>query len=77
VDPAAYAFTTVNGAPIDENNLYKREWLPVLRKLEIRPRAFYNNRHSYASFMLSCGQAGFISAQLGDSEKTLRAHYSR
>jgi integrase len=78
VAPDAYAFVTVKGAPIDEDNFYKREWLPILRKLEIRPRPFYNTRHSYASFMLSCGhKLAFISAQTGDSEKTLKAHYAK
>jgi len=78
LDPGAYAFTTVKGMPIDESNFYKREWLPTLRKLEIRPRPFYNTRHSYASFMLSCGhKLAFISAQTGDSEKTLKGYYAK
>ncbi len=44
----------------------------MLRKLQIRPRPFYNTRHSYASFMLSIGaKMNFISAQTGDREETL------
>jgi hypothetical protein len=78
VDPDAYLFTTPDRAPIDESNFYKREWLPMLRKLQIRPRPFYNTRHSYASFMLSIGtKMNFISAQTGDREETLKKHYAK
>jgi integrase len=78
LDPDAYLFTTTEGAPIDESNFYKREWLPMLRKLKIRPRGFYNTRHSYASFMLSIGaKMNFISAQTGDREETLKKHYAK
>ena len=78
LDPDAYLFTTPSGIPIDESNFYKREWLPMLQKVKIRPRDFYNTRHSYASFMLSIGaRMNFISAQTGDSEETLRKHYAK
>jgi integrase len=78
LEPEAYLFTTSEGAPIDESNFYKREWLPMLCKLKIRPRGFYNTRHSYASFMLSIGtRMNFISAQTGDSEETLKKHYAK
>ncbi len=78
LDPQAYVFTTPSGTPIDEGNFYKREWLPMLRWLNIRQRPFYNTRHSYSSFMLSSGHdISFISSQTGDSEKTLRAHYAK
>ena len=50
----------------------------MLRKLQIRPRPFYNTRHSYASFMLSIGaKMNFISAQTGDREETLKKHYAK
>jgi len=50
----------------------------MLRKLKIRPRPFYNRRHSYASFILSIGvKMAFVSAQTGDEEATLRKHYAR
>jgi integrase len=73
-----YVFTTQTGAPIDEQNFLNREWHPTLRAKEIRPRPFYNTRHSYASFLFTIGaRSGFISMQLGDSIKTLEAHYAR
>jgi integrase len=77
-DPDDYVFTTPRGTPIDENNFYKREWLPMLRWLKIRPRPFYNTRHTYASFMLSSGHtAMFVSQQTGDSIKTLQKNYAK
>ena len=73
LEPEADVFTTPKRTPIDEGNFYKREWLPMLRKLKVRPRPFYNTRHSYASFMLSVGaKMSFISAQTGDKEDTLK-----
>jgi integrase len=53
-------------------NFYNREWLPILRDLKIRPRPFYNTRHTYMSFLYSIGaKSGFISSQTGDSIRTL------
>src|SRR5262245_10772265 len=52
--------------------------LPRLERLKIRPRPFYNTRHSYTSFMLSSGvKLAFVSAQTGDSIKTLESHYTK
>jgi integrase len=78
VAPDDYVFTTPEGTPIDANNFYKREWLPMIRRLNISPRPFYNTRHSYTSFMLSSGaKSAFVSAQTADSIKTLEAHYAK
>ena len=78
VKPDDYFFTTPAGYPIDEENFYKREWLPMLRAKKIRPRPFYNTRHSYVSFLYSIGaKSGFISSQTGDSIKTLEADYAK
>jgi len=78
VKPSDYVFTTPAGTPIDEQNFLNREWLPTLRAKEIRPRPFYNTRHSYTSFLVSIGaRSGFISAQTGDSIKTLEEHYAK
>src|SRR5215472_6597317 len=77
-DPEDYFFTTPAGTPIDESNFYKREWLPILTAKKIRPRPFYNTRHSYVSFLYSIGaRSGFISSQTGDSIKTLEADYAK
>ena len=76
--PDDYVFTTPEGTPIEEERFYRREWLPMLRRLNIRPRPFYNTRHSYTSFMLSVGgKIAFVSKQTGDSIKTLETHYAK
>jgi integrase len=76
--PENHFFTTPEGTPIDESNFYKREWLPRLKRLNIRSRPFYNTRHSYRSFMLSVGaKLAFVAAQTGDSIKTLETHYAK
>jgi integrase len=76
--PEHYFFTTPQGTPIDVSNFHKREWLPILKAKKIRPRPFYNTRHSYVSFLYSIGaSSGFISKQTGDSIKTLETDYAK
>jgi integrase len=78
VDPEDYLFKTPAGTPIDVGNFHKREWLPMLKAKKIRPRPFYNTRHTYVSFLYSIGaKSGFISSQTGDSIKTLENDYAR
>lgn len=78
VEPEDYVFLTPGGSPIDQDNFYKREWLPALRRLNIRPRGFYNTRHTYASYLLSIGAStAFISSQTGDTVKTVESRYAR
>src|SRR5262249_22852769 len=77
-DPDAYVLKEPEGTPIDESNFYNREWLPRLERLKIRRGPFNNTRHSYTSFMLSSGvKLAFVSAQTGDSIKTLESHYAK
>ena len=41
----------------------------------IRPRPFYNTRHSYSSFLITIGaKPVFVSSQTGDSIRTLEKH---
>jgi len=79
VNPEDYVFTTPQGTPIDEDNFYRREWLPILRRSpENRPRPFYNTRHSYTSFLLSIGaKTAFVSSQTGDTIRTLEKYYAK
>jgi hypothetical protein len=78
VGPDDYFFMTPTGSPIDVTNFYNREWLPILRGLKIRPRLFYNTRHTYVSFLCSIGaRSGFISSKTGDSIKTLEPDYAK
>jgi hypothetical protein len=71
-----FVFTTVNGAPIDEGNFYAREWVPALRRLQIRPRPFYNTRHTYITYMLDIGANPlFVARQTGTSLEMIEDHY--
>ncbi len=51
----------------------------MLRKPpSVRPRPFYNTRHSYTSFLFSVGaKPAFVSAQTGDSIRTLERYYEK
>ncbi len=62
--PDDFVFTTRAGAPIDEANFQGRVWLRALRALCIRPRPFYNCRHTY---MLLVVLATFILSQTTES----------
>ncbi|HSK29581.1 MAG TPA: hypothetical protein VLA17_06415, partial [Candidatus Limnocylindria bacterium] len=78
VEPEDHLFTTPAGTPIDVGNFHKREWLPILKATNVRPRPFYNTRHTYVSFLYSIGtKSGFISSQTGDSIRTLETDYAR
>jgi hypothetical protein len=66
------------GAPIDQANFYQREWLPMLRRLRIRPRPFYNTRHTYISYMLEIGAKPlWVARQTGTSLEMIEKHYGR
>jgi integrase len=52
-----FVFKTPTGSPIDQANFYTREWVPMLHRLEIRPRPFYNTRHTYITYMLEIGRS--------------------
>ena len=71
-----FVFTTPTGSPIDQANFYRREWVPMLRRLRIRPRPFYNTRHTYISYMLAIGARPlWVARQTGTSLKMIEEHY--
>ena len=71
-------FRTPKGAPINGRNFYQREWLPMLRRLGIRARPFYNTRHTYISTLLSLGaKIAYVCAQTGTSSAMIEKHYGR
>ena len=73
-----FVFTTSTGAPIDEANFYRREWVPMLRGLGIRPRPFYNTRHTYISYLLAIGARPlFVCRQTGTSLRMIEEHYGQ
>ena len=74
--PEDFVFTTPGGAPIDEATFLRREWLPALRALRIRPRPFYNCRHTYISTLLAAGAKPlFVCRQTGTSLEMIEKHY--
>src|SRR5262249_55519309 len=71
-----FLFTTPSGSPIDETNFYERHWKPMLERLGIRERPFYNTRHTYITFLLSRGVGPlWVARQTGTSLKMIEEHY--
>ena len=57
-------------------NFQGRDWRPALRLLGIRPRPFYNTRHTYISFLLAAGAKPlFVCRQTGTSLEMIEKHY--
>jgi integrase len=54
VSPESYVFTDADGRPIDQSE-FARGFQGVLRVLHIRPRPFYNTRHTFISVALTLG----------------------
>ena len=71
-------FRTEQGTPPDIRNFFQREWLPMLRRLGIRPRPFYNTRHVYISYAISLGmKLVTVCTQTGTSPVMIEKHYGR
>lgn len=78
VSADALVFPTEQGSALDIRNFYQREWLPMLRRLGIRPRPFYNTRHTYISYAISLGmKLATVCAQTGTSPAMIEKHYGR
>ncbi|WP_026181396.1 Arm DNA-binding domain-containing protein [Thioalkalivibrio sp. ALE14] len=75
----AYVFTNAAGQPIDNRNLTKRIWSPLLRYLDIPYRRPYTMRHTAATLWLAAGESPeWIARQLGHtSTEMLFKTYSR
>jgi integrase len=74
--PDGFVFTTVKGAAIEESTFVRREWIPALAALGIRPRPFYNTRHTYISSLLAAGAKPlFVCRQTGTSLEMIERHY--
>jgi integrase len=74
-----YVFTNAAGQPIDNRNLTKRIWSPLLRYLDIPYRRPYTMRHTAATLWLAAGESPeWIARQLGHtSTEMLFKTYSR
>src|SRR4029077_2358159 len=72
-----YVFTDEQGRPIDQNE-FGRKFQDVLRVLNIRPRPFYNTRHTYISVALTLGcNPKWIAEQTGTSIAMIQQNYGR
>jgi integrase len=77
VEPDSYVFTNGEAQPIDQAE-FGRAFQGVLRVLEIRPRPFYNLRHTFISIALTLGcNQKWIAEQTGTSIAMIQEHYGR
>jgi integrase len=77
VEPNSYVFTNDQGKPINQNE-FGRKFGDVLRVLEIRPRPFYNTRHTYISVALTLGcNPKWIAEQTGTSFAMVEKSYGK
>ena len=77
VEPNSYVFTDGQGKPIDQSE-FARGFQAVLRVLKIRPRPFYNLRHTFISVALTLGcNQKWIAEQTGTSIAMIQEHYGR
>ncbi len=61
-------FPNKNGDIMNADNLYKRHFLPSLRRAGLRKIRFHDLRHTYSSLLISQGEnIKFIQQQLGHS----------
>ncbi len=74
-----YVFTGPEGGLLNVNFLRDRAWYPTLAKARLRPRIFYQTRHSFASNALAAGEAPpWVSRMLGHtSPEMLFTVYAR
>ena len=74
-----YVFCTNSGHPIDHNNVTKRIWYPLLKRLGLEKRRPYQTRHTAATLWLASGESPeWIARQMGHSNtQMLFQVYSR
>ena len=77
VGPEDYVFIDSEGKPIDQSE-FARKFQDVLRVLEIRPRPFYNTRHTFISVALTLGcNQKWIAEQTGTSIAMIQENYGK
>ena len=78
VAPQSYVFTNGQGQPIDQSEFNRCSFQPVLRVLKLRPRPFYNLRHTFISVALTLGcNQKWIAEQTGTSVAMIQEHYGK
>ena len=77
VEPNSYVFLDGQGKPIDQSE-FARGFQAVLRVLKLRPRPFYNLRHTFISIALTLGcNQKWIAEQTGTSVQMIQEHYGK
>jgi hypothetical protein len=77
VSPDSYVFTDANGKPIDQSE-FARGVQGVLRVLKLRPRPFYNTRHTFISVAPTLGcNPKWIAEQTGTSLIMIQQNYGK
>ncbi len=73
-----YAFTNKDGRPIKSGDWPGTHWFPALKANKIRPRNFYQTKHTFISLALSSGiNIKLVSEQVGSSVATIERHYGK
>ncbi|MEM9617972.1 MAG: tyrosine-type recombinase/integrase [Pseudomonadota bacterium] len=74
-----FVFASRAGSPINNQNMTRRVWYPLLRHLGLRPRRPYQTRHTAATLWLAAGEnPEWIARQMGHaSTQMLFRVYSR
>lgn len=74
-----YVFCNRLGEPLDHNNVTKRVWYPLLRRLGLKKRRPYQTRHTAATLLLASGEnPEWVAKTLGHSStEMLFKVYSR
>jgi integrase len=77
--PDDYVFTNAkNGGPINQSEWSKDHWRAALRATEIRPRKFYNTRHTFISIALTRGvNLKWLAEYCGTSVAMIERSYGR
>lgn len=70
-----WVFLNQQGKPwLDDQQLRKGAWIPILEKVGVRYRHPYMMRHTYASMMVSAGEnMAWIATQMGHSDISMIA----
>jgi integrase len=77
VSQDSYVFTDADSKPIDQSE-FARGFQGVLRVLKMRPRPFYNTRHTFISVALTLGcNPKWIAEQTGTSLIMIQQNYGK
>ena len=77
-DENAHVFLNAIGRPLDANDWAKKHWRPALAAAKVRPRIFYNTRHTFISLGLSYGiNLQWICEVTGTSPAMLQKSYGK